>query len=354
MGGLDIQAGGDVPDLDVSVIVPAYNAERWITETLRSVLDQTIDPACYEIIVVDNGSQDRTLDLAAAALRLASARVSLCSEPKRGPAHARNYGLRLARGSWIQFLDADDLLDRDKLARQLPFAQTCRADVGVIYSAWQSLDVRSETEWTKGPSRVPEVDDQSLSARLGSLLDVAGFFQIGSSLFRQDALLAVNGYRDIGIIEDVDLYLRLAMAGWSFAHCFSPEPLFCYRRHSSGSLSTASAVAFADGVVRNAALVESWARAHHNINRFLLSRLIACYFQAARVFAGRDWQRFDAVVERIESLAGEVIPPGPPALTILSKLMGYKTAERAALSWRRFKQTGVMKLFRNIDELHAL
>jgi hypothetical protein len=107
-------------------------------------------------------------------------------------------------------------------------------------------------------------------------------------------------------------------------------------------------------VVRNTALVESWARAHHNIDRLLSSRLIECYFQAARVFAGRDWLRFDAVVERIESLAGEVIPPGPPALTVLSKLMGYKTAERAALSWRRFKQTGVMRLFRNIDELHAL
>src|SRR5215213_507620 len=109
MSEVDLQAGRDAGKLDISVIVPAYNAEPWIADTLRSVLDQTIDPASYEIIVVDNGSQDHTIDVAAAALRSASARVTLSSEPQRGPAYARNHGLRLAHGSWIQYLDADDL-----------------------------------------------------------------------------------------------------------------------------------------------------------------------------------------------------------------------------------------------------
>jgi glycosyltransferase involved in cell wall biosynthesis len=336
MSEVDVKASG-AREPDISVIVPAYNAEVWITETLRSVIDQNIDPARYEIIVIDNGSEDQTLDLASAALRMALARVTLSNEPKKGPAHARNHGLRLARGSWIQFLDADDVLHREKLARQLAFAQICGADTGLIYSAWQSLEMRSTTEWTKGPPNVPEFDDLSLSTRLSSLLNAAGFFHIGSSLFRRDAVLAVGGYRDIGIIEDVDLYIRLAIAGWSFVHCISPEPLFSYRRHRDGSLSTRSSVAFADGVVRNAALVESWARVHQVLDQPLSSQVIACYFQAARVFAGRDWGRFDAVVERIESLTGKPIPPGPLALTVLSKLMGYKIAEQIACSWRRFK-----------------
>src|SRR5262249_34549155 len=226
----------------------------------------------------------------------------------------------------------------DKLARQLTFAQACSADVGLIYSAWQSLDARSGTEWAKGPRHVPEFDDQSLSTRLGSLLDSAGFFHIGSSLFRREAMQAVGGYRDIGLIEDVDLYIRLAIAGWTFAHWCSTEPLFYYRRHRSGSLSTTSAIAFADGVVRNAALVESWARAHQSLDQHLSTQLNMCYFQAARMFAGRDWVRFDAVVERIESVTGKAIPPGPLALTVLSKLTSYKIAEHVALSWRRIKQ----------------
>jgi glycosyltransferase involved in cell wall biosynthesis len=338
MGEVDTQKEPSVPDPEISVIVPAYNAEPWIAETLRSVLDQTIDPVSYEIIVIDNGSEDQTLEVAAEALRMAPARVTLSSEAKRGPALARNHGLSLARGSWIQFLDADDLLHREKLAHQLRFAQKCNPNVGLIYSPWQSLERLSEAGWFKGPPHVPELDDGSLSSRLGSLLDPAGFFQIGSSLFRLHALRSVGGFSNVDLIEDVDLYLRLAMADWSFAHCISPEPLFCYRRHRSGSLSTGSALAFADGVVRNAALVESWARARQSTDGLLASQLVACYFQAARMFAGRDWERFDAVVERIRKLTGKVVPPGPLALTVLSKLSGYKTAERIALSWRHFKK----------------
>ena len=300
MGEVDSQKDGGVPDPEISVIVPAYNAEPWIAETLRSVLDQTIDPASYEIIVIDNGSEDRTLEVAGEALRMAPARVTFSSESQRGPAHARNHGSRLARGRWIQFLDADDLLYSDKLARQLPFAQACGTDVGLIYSAWQSLDQRMQAGWIKGLSILPDLDRTTATTLVGSLISDAGFVHLGAQLFRRAALTDVGGFKAVGIIEDVDLYLQLAMAGWGFAHCFSPDPLFCYRRHQSGSLSTGSAVAFADGVVRNAALVESWARAHHVVDRRLSSQLIACYFQAARVFAGRDWARFDAVVERIE------------------------------------------------------
>jgi glycosyltransferase involved in cell wall biosynthesis len=337
MGELGTRTKCGVPDPDISVIVPAYNAEPWIAETLCSVLDQTIDPACYEIVVVDNGSKDRTLEVAAAALRTATARVTVRSEPQRGPAHARNHGLRLARGSWIQFLDADDLLHRDKLARQLPFAQTCSADVALIFSAWQSLNHQMKAGWTKGTSVLPDLDQTSANTLVRSLITDAGFIPTGAQLFRRSALTDVEGYKTVGLIEDVDLYLRLAMAGWSFAHCFSLDPLFCYRRHRSGSLSTGSALAFADGVVRNAALVESWACARQSMDGLLASQLVACYFQAARMFAGRDWERFDAVVERIRKLTGKVVPPGPPALTVLSKLAGYKTAERVALSWRHFK-----------------
>ena len=140
--------------------------------------------------------------------------------------------------------------------------------------------------------------------------------------------------RDIGLIEDVDLYVRLAIAGWEFALCPSPEPLFAYRRHHSGSLSTGSQLAFSDGVVRNASTVESWAREHSVLDVPLTERIVDCYFQAARGFAGHDWQRFDAVVARIKGLADPVIPPGPRMLAILSSLIGYRAAERVAASWR--------------------
>src|SRR5262249_21872897 len=151
---------------------------------------------------VDNGSEDRTRDIATAALRIAPAKVTLSSEPERGPANARNHGLQLARGSWIQFLDADDLLYRDKLARQLNFAQTCRSDVGLVYSAWQSLDQRVQLGWMKGASILPDLDHTTTIALVRSLISDAGFIPTGSQLFRRSALVDVGGYKMVGLIED--------------------------------------------------------------------------------------------------------------------------------------------------------
>jgi teichuronic acid biosynthesis glycosyltransferase TuaG len=317
--------------------VPAYNAEPWITETLRSILDQTIDPASYEIIVVDNGSLDHTLDAAAAALRGVPARVTLRSEPLRGPAHARNHGLRLARGSWIQFLDADDLLHPDKLRLQLNAARAADPEVGLIYSAWQR---------TEGASKVgimPYIEDADAWSRVRTLLTTEGFIPTGGQLFRHSAVLAVGGYRDIGLVEDVDIYLRIAIASWRFQPFNYHVPLFVYRTHQVGSLSTNNVVSFWDGVVRNAAFAESWAREKtHAEAKVLPDQMVEviadCYRQAARNFAGRDWARFDAVVERLKNLVGSVAPKGPFALRALSNFVGYKNAERVAIAYRGIKK----------------
>jgi glycosyltransferase involved in cell wall biosynthesis len=323
---------------NISVVIPAFNAERWIAETLRSVIRQTFAPERYEILVVDNGSEDRTRDIASRILADAAVRSTITIEHRRGPAHARNHGLYLARGAWVQLVDADDLLHADKLRRQYECAQEADARIGAVYSAWQRLEPGQETEWIKGPPLMPRLDNTSVSAQLNSLLDADGFIQTGGQLFRRTALLDVGGYRDVGLIEDVDLYIRLTIAGWKLDSCPSPEPLFAYRRHRMGSLSTGNQLAFSEGVARNAAMVEDWARAHHALDEVLSARIADCYFHAARGFAGRDWQRFDVVVARIKSLVGPVIPPGPRVLAILSSMIGYRAAEHVAVSWRMVKR----------------
>lgn len=98
----------------VSILIPAYNAERWINDTLQSAVGQTWPRK--EIIVVDDGSTDRTAET---VLRFAPSGVRLVSTPNRGAAAARNHALELSRGEYIQWLDADDLLAPDKIERQL-------------------------------------------------------------------------------------------------------------------------------------------------------------------------------------------------------------------------------------------
>src|SRR6266436_10021329 len=102
----------------VSILIPAYNAEPWIADTVRSALAQTWPRK--EIIVVDDGSRDETLSI---AQQFASKTVSIVAQENRGAAAARNKALELCQGDYIQWLDADDLLAPDKVARQMEAAE---------------------------------------------------------------------------------------------------------------------------------------------------------------------------------------------------------------------------------------
>jgi teichuronic acid biosynthesis glycosyltransferase TuaG len=103
----------------VSVITPALNAERFITETISSIQAQTHEN--WELLVVDDGSTDGTIDIVCDASRSDSRVRLLRSDGHRGIAPARNLGLRNAAGRYVAFLDSDDLWDATKLERQLTF-----------------------------------------------------------------------------------------------------------------------------------------------------------------------------------------------------------------------------------------
>jgi glycosyltransferase involved in cell wall biosynthesis len=98
----------------VSILIPAYNSEEWITQTLQSAVAQTWPHK--EIIVVDDGSSDRTAEV---ARRFASKEVSVVTKENEGAAAARNRALQLSQGDYIQWLDADDLLAPDKIEKQV-------------------------------------------------------------------------------------------------------------------------------------------------------------------------------------------------------------------------------------------
>ncbi|TRX72100.1 glycosyltransferase family 2 protein [Carboxylicivirga sp. M1479] len=100
----------------VSVIIPCYNVELYIEDCLNSCLNQT--HSNIEIICIDNNCDDKTISIIS-AFQKAYPHITLLKESKQGPAAARNKGIKHARGEWIQFLDADDLLFPNKIEHQL-------------------------------------------------------------------------------------------------------------------------------------------------------------------------------------------------------------------------------------------
>jgi polysaccharide transporter, PST family len=105
----------------VSILIPAFNAQEWISETLQSAISQTWEPK--EIIVVDDGSTDQTL---AIARQFESNYLHVVTQNNQGAATARNTAFSLSHGEFIQWLDADDLLAPDKIAIQMEAADQCR------------------------------------------------------------------------------------------------------------------------------------------------------------------------------------------------------------------------------------
>ena len=114
----------------VSILIPAYNAESWISETIASAIHQTWNRK--EIIVVDDGSTDQTL---AVARRFESSNVKVVRQANAGASAARNHALSLSQGAYIQWLDADDLLECNKIAKQLE-AAIGHGSRTLLSSAW--------------------------------------------------------------------------------------------------------------------------------------------------------------------------------------------------------------------------
>jgi glycosyltransferase involved in cell wall biosynthesis len=121
----------------VSILIPAYNAQEWIADTLQSAMAQTWDRK--EIIVVDDGSTDRTLEI---ARQFESESVRVISQKNQGAAAARNKAFSLSHGDYVQWLDADDLLAPDKIAKQMEVLDAGGSPRTLLSSSWGSFMYR--------------------------------------------------------------------------------------------------------------------------------------------------------------------------------------------------------------------
>jgi len=115
----------------VSILIPAFNADEWIADTIRSAIGQTWERK--EIIIVDDGSTGQTL---AIARQFASKDVKVVTQKNQGASAARNNAFSLSQGDYIQWLDADDLLAPEKIERQLTFVESHQDRRMLLSSAW--------------------------------------------------------------------------------------------------------------------------------------------------------------------------------------------------------------------------
>lgn len=219
----------------VSVIMPAYNAEKYIAESIRSVLAQTYPG--WELIVVDDGSGDNTGGVVREFVARDS-RIKYIFQENGRLGKARNTGLKNARGELIAFLDSDDLWIETKLAAQMRALSENDADV-VFSDCYVFNDENTADERTRFGSFAGKFSGSELLDRLicqnripvltvmlkRAVLDRVGVFEEGKPY---------HG------LEDYDLWLRAARAGSVFYGM--PEALARYRRHASAMSAVPSSI----------------------------------------------------------------------------------------------------------------
>jgi glycosyltransferase involved in cell wall biosynthesis len=212
----------------VSILIPAYNAEKWIFETLRSAVTQTWPNK--EIIVVNDGSKDETLQV---VQQFKTDGVKVVTQENQGAAAARNHAYRLSKGGYIQWLDADDVLSADKIARQMKVAEMIQDRYTLLSSEWGSFLYRyhrakfiptqlwadlSPTEWLF----------RKLSQRI--------YMQTSTWLVSRELTEAAGDWNtELGVDDDGEYFCRVLMA--SNGVRFVPGAKVYYRAVGPTSLS---------------------------------------------------------------------------------------------------------------------
>jgi len=209
------------PTSKVSVIIPTYHGEAFVSRTILSVLEQR--HVRFEVIVCDDGSTDDTLRRVAEF----GDRLTVLRQANQGVAAARMHGVGAASGDYLAFLDQDDLYEPDFLARQLALL-LARPELGLVYSDSWIIDRRDEIR-----GRRSEYLRYQEGRVFGSLL-AANFIPTETMLLPRRVFEAVGGFRsEFHYLEDWDLCLRIAHR---YPVGFCPEPLARYRIHG-GNLS---------------------------------------------------------------------------------------------------------------------
>ena len=206
-----------------SLIIPTFNHARFVGAAIDSALAQTV--SAFEVIVVDDGSTDETPTV----LARYAGRVRVLRQQNRGLSAARNAGLAAAHGTFVSFLDADDVMAPTKLAAQLEVLERSHA-IG-----WTYCDVLMETVATGAMARASErfgYASRALDGWLFPELVHGNFIPAIAPLVRRTALEVAGGFDErLTALEDWDMWLRLSLIAEAR---YTPAVLVTYRIRPGG------------------------------------------------------------------------------------------------------------------------
>jgi glycosyltransferase involved in cell wall biosynthesis/GT2 family glycosyltransferase len=206
----------------VSVVIPAYNHEKYVGEAIQSVLDQTFQD--LELIIINDGSTDNT---ETEILKFKDERIRYFSQENRGLSATLNRGIKLARGEFFNFLPSDDAFLREKLEIQLKVFKG-NLDLGVVFAFPQLIDAQGKEIYNDPAALWPIVPHETKEEIFPALFE-RNFLSAPTALIRMDCLKKVGGFDEsLKYAQDYDLWLRILKY---YDARLLKQPLTRYRWH---------------------------------------------------------------------------------------------------------------------------
>jgi glycosyltransferase involved in cell wall biosynthesis len=307
--------------VSISLLIPCYNAERWIGQAIESALLQTYPDK--EVIVADDGSTDRSLQI----IKTFGDSIRYETGPNRGGNVTRNRLLELSSGDYVQYLDADDYLLPNKIENQV---SALMPDTDVLFSP-SMIEYHQGDKVSTKILPIPEPYDPFI------LLARWYLPQTGSPLWRRQAILDVGGWKnDQPVCQEHELYLRLVMGSKKFKYFSKAESV--YRQWSDGTLWKKD-----QSFTRNHRMVIEDRLEHHLQEKQLMTPERQWAINMARFETARmEWlvNRGSAmnIISKINNQFGRFHPYGASApfrYRLLYRLFGFSIAERMAQIMRK-------------------
>jgi glycosyltransferase involved in cell wall biosynthesis len=318
----------------VSILIPAYNAEPWIADTINSALRQTWPRK--EIIVVDDGSTDKTFSV---AQQFAGAEVAVITQKNAGASAARNAAFALSKGEYIQWLDADDLLGADKISRQMEVVEKVGDPRALFSSEWGRFMYRPQrAHFESTPLCADQPPVEWLLRKMGQNLHM----QPATWLVSRELTHAAGPWDTrISLDDDGEYFCRVLLASRGVR--FVPGAKSYYRMSGVGSLS------YVDQSDKK--LESLWLSMQLHIGYLRALEDSARTRAAAVTFLGNWLHHFDParpdIVAQAKQLAvslgGQIdLPALRPKYRWLEKMFGRETAGRAQVQLPNLK-TSVLR-----------
>jgi len=271
-------------DIIVSVVIPAYNSEKYICDAINSVLDQTYKN--FEIIVVNDGSTDNTENI----VKQYRNKIIYKYQENKGPASAKKLGTSLARGRYISYLDSDDIFLPEKLKLQVDYLDN-HSQVGLVYCNYYCVDETEKLIELVSPSK-------------NLLLIQENCVPTSGVMFRRECIDEVGTFDvTLGSNYDWDMWLRIPE---KYPIYCIPKPLFKYRIHGKNiSLNRPNRLDYAR-MVKILLLEKAYNRREKptflkfKIIRAKIERIIGKIWPLYNVRLSGFWWRFNKIIDVIE------------------------------------------------------